>query len=237
MTHGSLFAGIGGFDLGFERAGIETRWQVEIDPFCQKVLTKHWPKVKRYGDIRECGAHNLESVDIISGGFPCQPVSVAGRKLAQADERWLWPDFYRIVCELRPRFAILENVTGLLAGYGGMGDVLRDLAAGGFDAEWQVLRASDFGAPHTRERICVIAYPDESTGQKGMGSEQKWAQKIFPSSVGERLPIWLQAADRFIGMDDGLPAATYRNRAGAIGNAIVPQIAEWIGRRIMSVPR
>ncbi len=234
MTHGSLFAGIGGFDLGFERAGIETKWQVEIDPFCQKVLAKHWPNTKRYGDIRECGKHNLEPVDIISGGFPCQPVSVAGKKLAQQDERWLWPEFYRIICELRPRFTVLENVTGLLAGYGGMGDVLRDLAACGFDAEWQVLRASDFGAPHTRERICVVAYAHTSNGQTRMGTEQNWPQKIFPSSVGERLPIWLQAANRFIGVDDGLSAATYRNRAGTLGNAIVPQIAEWIGRRIMT---
>src|SRR5438309_1442418 len=116
MTHGSLFAGIGGFDLGFERAGIETVWQVEIDPFCRKVLEKHWPNVRRFEDVRKCGAHNLERVDIVTGGFPCQDVSAAnteGEGL-DGDRSGLWFEYQRIISELRPAIAVVENVANLL---------------------------------------------------------------------------------------------------------------------------
>lgn len=113
-TVGSLFSGIGGFELGFERAGFEIRWQVELDDYCTAVLAKHWPEVKRYRDVRTVGSHNLEPVDVICGGFPCQPVSLAGRRQVQADDRWLWPEFARLIRELRPRIAVMENVPGLL---------------------------------------------------------------------------------------------------------------------------
>src|SRR5262245_30804281 len=125
-TFGSLFAGIGGLDLGLERAGWTVRWQVEIDPFCQRVLAKHWPAVPRYGDVTTLSLERVERVDLICGGFPCQPVSHAGERLAQDDPRWLWPAFARVVRALRPRLVLVENVTGLLSA--GMGDVLRDLA-------------------------------------------------------------------------------------------------------------
>ena len=134
LTVGSLFSGIGGFDLGLERAGMRVVWQVENDAYCRKVLAKHWPDVPCYEDIHDCGAHNLEEVDVICGGFPCQPVSVAGKQLAQDDERWLWPEFARLVGELRPRHVFVENVPGILVR--GLGDVLGDLAALGYDAEW-----------------------------------------------------------------------------------------------------
>ena len=101
-TFGSLFAGIGGLDLGLERAGWRCRWQVELDPFCERVLAKHWPDVRRYGDIRSVGA-DLAPVELICGGFPCQPVSHAGKRRAQADARWLWPEFARVVRAVRPR--------------------------------------------------------------------------------------------------------------------------------------
>src|SRR6266850_6229536 len=126
-TFGSLFAGIGGFDLGLERAGWICRWQVELDPFCQRVLAKHWPDVRRYGDVRAFPEPDTERVDLICGGFPCQPVSVAGKRRAQADERWLWPEFARVVRALRPHLVLVENVPGLLQR--GIGDVLGDLAA------------------------------------------------------------------------------------------------------------
>src|SRR5215510_6823709 len=163
MTVGSLFTGIGGFDLGLERAGMRIDWQVEIDPFCLRVLEKHWPHVKRYTDIRTVGAHNLGSVDLVCGGFPCQPHSLAGRRCGAADERNLWPEFARLICELRPRWVVAENVPGLLSVDAGrfFGGVLRDLAACGYDAEWNVLSAAEFGAPHRRDRVWLVAYPDE----------------------------------------------------------------------------
>ena len=106
ITVGSLFAGIGGLELGLERAGMETKWQVEIDPFCQKVLAKHWPEVTKYEDIREVGEHNLEPVDLICGGFPCQPHSLAGKRNASEDERDLWGEMFSVICEIKPRWVL-----------------------------------------------------------------------------------------------------------------------------------
>jgi DNA (cytosine-5)-methyltransferase 1 len=232
LTHGSLFAGIGGFDLGFERAGIETKWQVEIDPYCRRVLERHFPNAVRFSDIKECGAHNLTSVDIISGGFPCQDISRAGLGAGLEGERsGLWSEMHRVVCELRPRLVVVENVAALLDGE--IGDVLRDLAAAGYDAEWRMLRASDFGAPHTRERIWIVAYPDQKHGQARMGIKQNGTQQVLAGSTGKCLPIWLQTTSCFVGMDDGLSARAYLNRVGSIGNAVIPQIAEWIGKRLV----
>jgi DNA (cytosine-5)-methyltransferase 1 len=173
-----LFAGIGGFDLGLERAGFEVRWQVEIDPFCRSVLAKHWPAVKRYEDVKECCAGmvrvNREDsrcvecgrrdwlpwVDVIVGGFPCQDVSESGARAGiDGPQSGLWREMSRLVGELRPRFVIVENVSGLLVS--GMGRVVGDLSRLGYDAEWGTLSACAFGAPHTRERVFIVAYPDE----------------------------------------------------------------------------
>ncbi len=156
---GSLFSGIGGIDLAFERAGFKVAFQVEIDEFCQKVLQRHWPDVPRYGDIRAVTGRDLPAVDVLAGGFPCQPVSVAGRRKAQADERWLWPEFARLIGDLRPRFVFLENVPGILTAGGA--DVVTDLAALGYDAQWGIVAASDVGAPHRRERWWCVAYTHE----------------------------------------------------------------------------
>src|SRR5215831_9561802 len=155
LTVGSLFDGIGGFDLGFQRAGFDIRWQVEIDPFCRRVLAKHWPDVQRFEDVRTAGAHNLSVVDVLCGGFPCQPHSLAGRRGGSQDERDLWPEFARLIRELRPRWVVAENVPGLLSSDAGrfFGNILRDLAESGYDAEWDCLPASVFGAPHRRDRI------------------------------------------------------------------------------------
>ena len=153
-TYGSLFAGIGGIDLGLERAGWQPRWQVEYDPEAVRVLEHRWPDVTRYGDVRTLPLAELERVDLIAGGFPCQPVSVAGRQLAQADPRWLWPAFADVIAALRPRLVLVENVPGLLR-YG-LGDVLGDLVALGYDAERDRLAALDVGAPHLRNRIFVL---------------------------------------------------------------------------------
>ena len=159
-----LFAGYGGLELGLERAGIaHTVCQVEIDPYCREIERRHWPHATRHNDVREVrrGTDGTSGVDLICGGFPCQPVSVAGKRRAQADERWLWPEFARIVSELRPAIVVAENVPGLRTA--GLRDVLADLAALGFDAEWTCFRAWDLGAPHLRDRFWLVATDPDRT--------------------------------------------------------------------------
>lgn len=156
LTFGSLFAGIGGFDLGFERAGFECRWQVEIDEYATKILEKHWPKVHRERDIRECNASNLKRVDCIIGGFPCQDISYAGRGAGLAAERsGLFFEAVRLVRELQPRAVVLENVAALLTR--GLDRVLGTLAEIGYDARWHCIPAAAVGAPHIRDRVFIIA--------------------------------------------------------------------------------
>ena len=156
MKFGSLFAGIGGFDLGLERSGMTCQWQVEIEDYPTKILEKHWPEVHRERDIKECSGSNLEPVDLICGGFPCQDISVAGTGAGLAGERsGLWYEMHRIISDIRPRWVIVENVAALLSR--GMDVVLRDLSKIGYDCEWHVISASAVGAPHRRERVWIIA--------------------------------------------------------------------------------
>jgi DNA (cytosine-5)-methyltransferase 1 len=157
---GSLFAGIGGFELGLERAipGAYTLWQVEQNNFCQKVLAKHWPEARIYDDVKNINKNNVEQVDILCGGFPCQDISVAGKGEGLNGERsGLWWEMHRIIDELQPRAVIMENVAAITIR--GLGAVLGSLSQIGYDAEWCTLRASDFGAPHKRARWFCIAYP------------------------------------------------------------------------------
>jgi DNA (cytosine-5)-methyltransferase 1 len=302
MTHGSLFAGIGGFDLGFERAGIETSWQVEIDPYCRQVLAKNFPCAERFDDICECrgpyskigwGRHRLIAVDIVSGGFPCQDISNAGKRAGiDGDRSGLWSEMCRIVCELRPRYVVVENVAALLGR--GLGRVLGDLAASGYDAEWDCIRASDVGAPHRRERVWIVAYPigsrvreqsifgGGSNGAAIVGNDRQavadaavgraGAISAGPRREGERTadadggsePVEKSASAGFDGartiiaraeedartfdiasrsdwwavepdvgrVAHGVPARVDRLRG--LGNAVVPQIAEWLGRCILA---
>jgi DNA (cytosine-5)-methyltransferase 1 len=135
LTVGSLFSGIGGFELGLERAGMRVLWQAETDPYASAVLAKHWPGVRNHGDVRNVRAGAVEPVDVICGGFPCQDISNAGKRAGIDGERsGLWSEYARIVGELRPRYVIVENVAALLGR--GIERVLGDLAALGFDAEW-----------------------------------------------------------------------------------------------------
>lgn len=164
---GSLFAGIGGFELGCERAwpNSKTIWQVEQNPFCQSILSKHWPKAKIYNDVRDITINNVEPVDVLLGGFPCQDISVAGQQKGVHDGKKssLWWEMHRIISEIRPRVIIMENVANILR-LGGA-DVIGSLAQIGYDCEWTVIRASDFGAPHQRARWFCVAYsnsPDTS---------------------------------------------------------------------------
>jgi DNA (cytosine-5)-methyltransferase 1 len=229
LTHGSLFAGIGGFDLGFERAGIKTVWQVEIDPFCRKILERHWPNVKRFNDIRQCGQGNLPAVDVICGGFPCQDISYAGKGAGiDAERSGLWSEYVRIIGELGPRYVVVENVAALLDR--GMERVLGNLATLGYDAEWGVLCARDFGLPHRRERVLIVAYPNSLRRQKSSKRILQFEKPGEKSSYGNR---WDVAPSRVQRMDDGISEGLDR-RLHAIGNAVVPQIAEWIGRGIIA---
>lgn len=169
-----LFAGIGGFTLGLERAGFETVAFCEIEPYAQKVLAKHWPGVPIYDDVRELTAERLIrdgiGVDVITGGFPCQDISTAGQQAGIDGERsGLWSEIARLIGELRPRYAIMENVTNLLAGERGawFGRVLGDLAQIGYDAEWHCIPASHVGAHHRRDRVWIVAYPSQQRCDNG----------------------------------------------------------------------
>ena len=161
-----LFAGIGGFTLGLERAGFETAAFCEIDPYAQKVLRKNWPEIPIYDDVRDITAERLISdgirVDVITGGFPCQDISVAGNQAGIEGERsGLWSECARLIGALRPRYAIFENVTNLLNGERGswFKRVLWDISSLGYDAEWHCIPASELGAHHHRDRVWIICDP------------------------------------------------------------------------------
>ncbi len=158
MRLGSLFSGIGGLELGLERAlGAEVAWQVEIDPYATKVLAKHWRNTRRYEDVRQVGRDTLEAVDVVCGGFPCQGVSNAGKRKGLKDERsGLWEEYARIIGELEPRWVVIENVPGLSSR--GLDRVLWSLASLGYDAVWDCLSAAAVGAPHIRDRIFIIGW-------------------------------------------------------------------------------
>lgn len=237
LTHLSLFSGIGGLDLAAEWAGFRTVGQCEFADFPTKVLEKHWPDVPRWRDVRDvtklsvdrkCG----EEITVISGGFPCQPHSIAGKRLASGDERDLWGEFARVICEIKPRWVVAENVPGLLSSEHGrfFGRVLRDLAGMGYDASWGVLSAFQAGAPHLRKRVCVVAHAVRF---------RRACNKLLPETgVDEKiaLPTWeintsllLDNAFRVLreGDDsdlrgaDGLPREL--DELIALGNAVVPQ--------------
>ena len=233
LTFGSLFAGIGGFDLGLERAGMVCKWQVEINPFCQKVLAKHWPDVERFADVRECGKHNLAAVDLIAGGFPCQPHSVAGQQRGAEDDRNLWPEYRRIIAELRPAWVLAENVPGIRGTM--LDEVLSDLEDLAYSTIPIDIPACAFDALHKRERVFIVAYSKcngLARGQLWETSCQSWNEAI--ASEPFLLPAWPPGPSkiaRIPRMAHGIPNRV--DRVIALGNAIVPQVAEWLGRRIV----
>jgi len=168
----SLCAGIGGSDLAAEATGaIEVVGQVEINPFCQAVLAKHWPNVKRMNDIKEVKGHEFGAIDILVAGIPCQGNSLAGKRKGSQDERNLWPETKRIICKARPRWIVVENVVGLLSVDAGQlfATVLADLDTLGYRIGWSVYGACEVGAPHQRERVFLVAYS---------GFDRQWQREI-----------------------------------------------------------
>jgi len=277
MKIGALFAGIGGLELGLERAGVgHTVWQVEIDPYCRRVLAQHWPDALRFTDLREVGAHNLPPVDVMCGGFPCQDISYAGKGDGLTGSRsGLWHEFARLIGEMGPGYVVVENVSALLAR--GLDAVLGTLSDLGYDAEWSTLCAFHVGAPHRRERIFIIAWKqaladghgrrcegvaqfhrgtpcspaighslgrytggrDGEVGHAASGIHPGWADavpvrgadgtvRLIPREAargGPQSALWPVA--------HGIPGRVARLRT--IGNAVVPQCAEVVGRRLMEV--
>lgn len=242
-----LFSGIGGFSLGLERTGgFETVAFCEIDPFCQKVLNKHWPDVPIYNDVRTIDYEG--TVDVITGGFPCQDVSVAGSQkgIGEGTRSGLWSECTRLISHYRPQYAIFENVTNLLNGNRGswFGTVLRDLASCGYNAEWQCIRACTAGLPHKRDRVWILAYPAEkrwdipknkapiSSKMRSIShykqSGHRWKRKIGGHSM-ERVGWTVEP--RICGSHDGLPDDSHR--IGALGNSIIPYIPEMLGKAIL----
>lgn len=282
VTFGSLFAGIGGFDLGFERAGMVCKWQVEIDDYATRVLAKHWPDVHRERDIRQCGSYNLQRVDVICGGFPCQDISYAGRGAGLAGERsGLFFEAVRLVRQLRPRAVVLENVAALYTR--GLDVVLGTLAGIGYGCEWHCIPAAAVGAPHLRKRVFIVAYAGcqrrQQIGGCAFGDEkenERWSTnedhkpcgcskgcKLSQSAsnvayAGQQRPrraekvdgqaaIWQQRiADATGGgwwetepavgrVANGIPNRVHRLRG--LGNAVVPQVAEVVGKRVLDILR
>jgi DNA (cytosine-5)-methyltransferase 1 len=169
MTFGSLFAGIGGFDLGLERAGMTCKWQVERDAYAASVLAKHWPDVTRWSEVETFPPDEGDDwkVDLICAGVPCQPVSVAGKQKGKSDERWMWGECLRVVATFCPRFFVAENPAALLSDDGGrtFAGIVAALQEAGYDAQWQTIAAGDLGAPHRRSRVFLVAWKRASVGE------------------------------------------------------------------------
>ena len=264
---GSLFAGIGGLELGLERAGLgKTAVQVECDEYATQILQTHWPNAKRYGDVREVGAKELGGLEVLCGGFPCQDISNANQHAQGLDgaRSGLWSEYARLIGEVRPRIVVVENVAALLRR--GIDRVLGDLASLGYDAEWGVFSASGVGAHHLRERIFVVAYPhgfghldcgpgifstenrEQTLLELGCGGpamadancprlegrqEHRVRSSELPLGAGLRSKPGAWLPEPLVGrVANGIPDRVDRLRC--LGNAVVPQVAEYVGGLIVT---
>jgi DNA (cytosine-5)-methyltransferase 1 len=236
LTVGSLFSGIGGLDLGLERAGMIVIWQSEIDPYASRVLAKHWPTVPNLGDITKIDWGTVERPDLICGGFPCQPASTSGSRRGVDDDRWLWPEVARCIGVVRPRYVVVENVAGLLTVNDGraMAEVVGDLASLRYDADWSIVSACAMGAPHARERLFIVAH--SASGNESDHLSHHLRQADRNESRGSRGRTWGDGWLPEPPMDrvaHGVPSSMVRAPLHALGNAVVPQVAELVGRRIL----
>ncbi len=234
MTNfGSLFAGVGGFDLGFEQAGMRCSWQVEIDKACQSVLKKHWNEVELFDDVRTVGKHNLEPVDVICGGFPCQDVSVAGKRAGLAGERsGLWNEFARIIDELEPRWVVVENVPGLLSSHGGrdFATIIQWMAKRGYGVAWRVLDSQYFGVPQRRRRVFIVgSFGDissaevlfESEGATWNTSQGRGKRRASPEPAENSTGVGAHKAYTISQQDDG--------RNGGVGGMSISETTLSVG--------
>ena len=230
----SLFAGIGGFDLGLERTGgFETVAFCEIDPFCQRVLAKHWPGVPCYDDVRSM-EFAAGRADVITGGFPCQDVSRAGKRAGLSGARsGLYRELVRAIRLVRPRYAIVENVAELLRD--GMGVVLGNLAESGYDAEWDSVPAGFVGAPHWRDRVWIVAHAVGAGLERWCPAQAARTTQRELASRACRIGTSWPDAPNVPRVGYGLSDWVHRVRA--LGNAVVPQIPEMIGRAILAAER
>lgn len=235
-----LFSGIRGFSLGLERAGMRTVAFCEIEPYCRAILKKHWPDVPCYDDVRTLTGERLRAdgviPDVICGGFPCQDISTAWVGPGLAGERsGLWGDYLRLICEIRPRFIIVENVSALLNR--GLDQVLGQLAEVGYDAEWHCIPASAVGLPHRRDRVWIIAYSRGERRERGITPALPGLYAISWSENERRATQWRErpslSPPYLCGSSDGIPGRV--DRLKQIGNAVVPQIPEIIGKAIMAL--
>lgn len=233
LTHLSLFSGIGGLDLAAEWAGFQTVGQCEWADYPTKVLEKHWPDVPRWRDIHELSADEfirrtgIKDLTVISGGFPCQPHSVAGKRKASCDERDLWPEMRRIIGDIRPRWVVAENVPGLLTSEGGrfFRGILRDFAEMGYAVGWGITSAAGVGAIHRRERVAIVAHSNGQRLQRRLPKkEQQKANEQF-----ERARLYLLRSSNaqclsesaILRKFNGVPCRVDRTKC--LGNAVVPQ--------------
>lgn len=240
MTHGSLFSGIGGFELGAKMSEIETIWSCEVDIHKRKILKKNFPSVYQFEDIRLM--YKPPYVDILSGGFPCQDASIAnvtsknvwinGKIGIKGKNTGLWSEMWRICRQNRPRYIVFENSPMLILR--GFEQVLHDITQGGYVCEWQCLQASQFGYNHKRERLYGIAYSNK-VRCKNNTSIFRELQEVFPKQTPRQNPIPVpfkrfnsKSSYESVRMDDGFPFELDTNRIEGCGNAIIPEIAHYL---------
>ena len=224
-----LFSGIGGFSLGFERAGMTTSVFCEIDQRCRDVLSKRWPNAIILEDVKSIGDINVKKIDVICGGFPCQDISNANSgnmSGLEGSKSGLWSEFYKQICKNRPSFVVVENTPALRSR--GLDRILNELAQIGYDAEWHCIPATAVDSPHSRDRVWIISYPS------GLGSRIPAGQVLTRRHFSEYFSRWKAEPD-ICRVADGVPSQSHRLRQ--LGNSIVPQIAEVIGRAIMEAER
>jgi len=235
-----LFSGIGGFSLGLERAGMRTVAFCAIEAHARAVLAKHWPGVPCYDDVRSITAERLRAdgivPNVICGGFPCQDISPAGTGKGLDGERsGLWFEYLRIISDVGPKVAILENSAALL--HRGLDRILCGLAEIGYDAEWHCLRASSVGAPFEGDRLYLLATPHQVDGEAGMGLRRHYIEpgQIQRAYNRNRESVWLESACRSARVGDGFSDyVDRRRRTERLGNAVVPEIPQIIGEAIMA---
>lgn len=240
MKHGSLFSGIGGFDLGARMSGIETLWNCEIDEHKRKVLKRHFPNTMQYEDIKQI--RNPAYVEIISGGFPCQDISIANQskkvwengkiKGINGDRSGLWREYNRLLGEIRPKYIVFENSPMLIVR--GFEQVLCDLSQSGYDCEWQCLSASQFGYNHKRERLYGIAYSRE-IGCKNNSKIFRELQEVFSEKTPRQTNIPMptkrfnsRSDYRSVRMVNGFSSGLDKRRIEDLGNSIIPEIAHYL---------